>query len=322
MRPSASTPVRSLVGVSRDRANRSPRGPGEVIEDELVRRESLRAEVAADHPVVDDDAILREPERRGHLIAQVERRLVRRDDAYPVVLEPHDRGARLERGLVNARRRELVLEDSRGAPERGVHFAMRLHDVSLVIRMRDGGPLAAAFEEPVRRRIGVKGRGVSAERHIHVEQGRQLLVLDRDETDRLFRDLARIGGDRRDAVPDEEDAVPAQHRPVLEPPPETLAANVRTGDDRAHSGESACAFRIHRHDARVRIRTPNEGRLERARHDEVRGVPRGTGRLVHAVDPALGPVEELGMDQRAATVARRHSANPASTLSAWRAMSA
>ena len=198
---------RQLVGVSRDRANRSPRGLGEVIEDELVRRESLRAEVAADHPVVDDDAILREPERRGHLIAQVERRLVRRDDAYPVVLEPHDRGARLERGLVNARRRELVLEDSRGAPERGVHFAMRLHDVSLVIRMRDRGPLAAAFEEPVRRRIGVKGRGVSAERHIHVEQGRQLLVLDRDETDRLFRDLARIGGDRRDAVPDEEGAV-------------------------------------------------------------------------------------------------------------------
>src|SRR5439155_1323864 len=105
---------RELVGVARDRANGTSRRLREVIEDELVGREALAAEVTADGPVVDDDAILRETERRGHLVAQVERSLVRGDDAHPIGFEPHHRGPRLERCLMNARRGELVLEDARG----------------------------------------------------------------------------------------------------------------------------------------------------------------------------------------------------------------
>ena len=161
-----------LVGVPRDSADGASRRPREVIENKLVGREAFGAEVAADRSVVHDDAVFREAERRGHLIAQVERRFVRRDNAHPVVLEPHDRGARLERGLVNARCCELVLEDPRRARERGIHVAMRLHDVSLVIRMRDGGPLATALEEPIRGCVGVKDRGVGAERRIDIEERR------------------------------------------------------------------------------------------------------------------------------------------------------
>src|SRR5207253_3146806 len=122
----------------------------EVVEDELVGRKALGAEVAADRSVVDHDAVLREPERHGHLIAQIEGRLVRRNDLHAIAFEPHDRGTRLERRLVDARRRELVLEDPRRACEGGLYIAVSLDDVALVIRMRNGGPLAATFEEPVR----------------------------------------------------------------------------------------------------------------------------------------------------------------------------
>src|SRR5439155_14745378 len=137
-----------------------------------------------------------------------------------------------------------------------------------------------------------------------------------DQTNGLFGDLSRLGRDRCDAIADKEDAVPAEDRPVLQPPSEALAPDVRAGQDRVHTGERAGASRLDRHDARVRIRTADEGRLDDTRHDEVGGVSRGAGRLLLAVDPALRPVKELGLDQRAATVARRHSANPASTLSA------
>src|SRR5207253_6714317 len=153
----------------------------EVVEDELVGRKALGAEVAADRSVVDHDAVLREPERRGHLLAQVERRLVRRNDLHAIAFEPHDRGTRLERRLVYARRRELVLEDPRRACEGGLYIAVRLDDVALMIRMRNGGPLAATFEEPVGGGVGMQYRGVGAERGIHVEQRRQLVVLNRDQ---------------------------------------------------------------------------------------------------------------------------------------------
>ena len=312
---------RELVGVSRDGADRATRRLREVVEDELVGRKALGAEVAADRSVVDDDAVLRKPECRGHLIAQVEGRLVRRDDADPIAFEPHDRSSRLERRLVDPRRRELVLEDPRRACEGGRYIAVCLDDVALLIRMRNGGPLAATFEEPVRGGVGMQYRGVGAERGIHVEQRRQLVVLNRDQADRFFGDLARVGRDRRDAVADEQDAVPAEHRPVLQAPSEALAANVRAGQDRADPGKRAGASRLHRGDARVRVRAAHEGRLEGARDIDVGGVRGAPGRLRIAVDPPLRPVEELGMDQRAATVARRHSANPARTFSAWRAMS-
>ncbi len=311
---------RELVGVPRDRAHRVPGRLREVIEDELVGREALGAEVAADRPVVDDDPLAREPERRGHLIPQVERRLVRRDDAHAVALEPHDRGPRLERGLMDARRRELVLEDPRGVSERRVHVAMRLCDVALVVRVRHRGTLAAALEEAIRRGVGVQHRRVGAERVLHVEERRELLVLDSDQADRFLGDLARVGRDRGDPIADEQHAVPAEHRPVLQPAAEALAADVRAGEDRAHAREYPGAAGVDRRDARVRIRAPREGGLQRAGHVEVGGVLRRAGRLGLAVDAALRPVEQVQTVHRAATVARRQSANPASTLSACRAM--
>ena len=305
---------RELVGVAGDCADRAAGRPGEVVENELVGREALGAEVPADRPVVDDDAVPREAERGGHLIAQVEGRLVRGDDADTVAFEPYDRGARLERRLVDPGRRELVLEDPGGACERRVHVAVRLDDVTLVIRVRDRRPVAATFEEPIGGGVGMEGRRAGTQR---LERELvQRAVGNQHQADRLFRDLARVGRDRGHAVADEEDAVPAEHRPVLEAPPETLPADVGAGEDSAHARQRESAFGLNRNDARVRIRTADEGRLEDAGNHEVGRVSRGAGGLVHAVDATLGPVEELGVDQRAATVTRRHCAKPARTLSA------
>ena len=312
---------RELVRVSRHRPDRPAGRLGEVIEDELVRREALTAEVAADRAVVDVDPRLREAERRGHLVAQVEGGLVRGHDAHPIPLEPHHRRARLERGLMDARRGELVLKDAVRSRERRVHLAMRLEHVSLVVRVRDRGPLAPTLEESVRRRVGMQDRGIRGERGVHVEQRGQLLVLDVDEPHGLVGDLARVRRDRGDPIADEEDVVPAQHRPVLQPAPEALPANVRARQDRAHARERACPLGVDGHDAGVRVRAAHERGLQRAGDVEVRGVRRRAGRLRVAVDAPLRTLEELGAGHRAATLRRRHSANPASTLSAWRAMS-
>ena len=49
---------RELVGVPRDHPDGTTGRLRQVIENELVGREALAAEVSADRPVIDDDAIL------------------------------------------------------------------------------------------------------------------------------------------------------------------------------------------------------------------------------------------------------------------------
>ena len=222
---------------------------------------------------------------------------------------------------MDPRRRELVLEGPRGPRKGGVNVAMRLEDVPLMIRVQHRAALAPPLEEPVARRVGVQDRRVGAEGLVHIEQRGQLLVLDRYQADGLVGDLARIRGDRRHAIADEQDAIPAEHRPVLEPPAEALAPDVRAREHRAHAGEGPRPSGVDRDDARVRVGAPHEGSLQGAGYFEVSGVLRRTGRLLVAVETPLRPIEDRRRRHRAATVRRRHSANPARTLSACRAMS-
>ena len=171
----------------------------------------------------------------------------------------------------------------------------------------------------------MQDRSAGPQRVLHIEDGGQLLVPDVDGAHRLLRDLARIGRDRRDAIADEEHAIPAEHRPVLQPAPEPLAAHVRAGQHSAHAGHGASAADLDGHDARVRIGAADERGLQRARDVDVGGVQRRARRLRVAVDTALGPIEQVGAifgRHPAAIVARRQSANPARTLPACRAMSA
>jgi len=62
----------------------------------------------------------------------------------------------------------------------------------------------------------VKHRGALGERGLGIEDGRELLVLDRDRARGRVGDLRRVGGDRGDAIADEERVVPAEDGPVLQ----------------------------------------------------------------------------------------------------------
>jgi len=64
---------------------------------------------------------------------------------------------------VDARRRELVLEDPGRVREGGIDVtALRLTDVALVVRVRPDRPRPAALEIPVGRGLGMEHRRVRA----------------------------------------------------------------------------------------------------------------------------------------------------------------
>jgi hypothetical protein len=167
---------------------------------------------------------------------------------------------------MDARRRELVLEDPGGPREGCVHVAVRLDDVPLMVGVRHGWPHAPTFQESVRRGVRVQRRRIGTQCVVHLQKRRELLVLDRDQADRFVGDLTCIRRHRGHAIADKKDTVPTEERPVLQPPAQALAADVRTGKHGAHSGERARATGVDRHNPRVRIGAAHECRLQRARN--------------------------------------------------------
>jgi hypothetical protein len=127
-----------LVGVTEDRAHRPAGRAREEHERMLVERKPLSTEVAADVRRVHDDLLDRHADRERELVAQRERRLVRRDDVDHLALGPHQRRARLDVRLVQ-RHGELVLEDARGAREAGRDVAVLVPILALHVRCRRAG---------------------------------------------------------------------------------------------------------------------------------------------------------------------------------------
>ena len=213
--PRGMTGVRDLqlVGVAEDRAHRPTRRTREEVERELVERQALATEVAADVRRVDDDAPRGHADGHGHLLAQRERRFVRRHHVDGLALDPHQARARLDVGLMHARNAELVLEHGRRVLETHGHVAVLVYHVALHVRVFARGSRAA--EVRVLGGVGMEHRRVRCERGLGIEDRGQLVVLDRDRGGRGLRSLERVRGDHGDAVADEPHAVPRKHRPVL-----------------------------------------------------------------------------------------------------------
>jgi hypothetical protein len=259
---------------------------------------------------VDDDALRGNADRDGHLIAQRERSLVRRDDMNDLAFDPDHARVRLDVRGMDAWNGELMLEDGRGVLEPGGNVAVFVHDVSLRVGVRTVGPRAA--EVLVLGRVWMQDRRVGRERPLRIEDGRQLLVLDLDKRGRLLRGLERIRGDRRDAVTDETHAIPREDRPVLQAATEAGRPYVRAGDHRAHARNLARGVDVDRHHARVRVGASDESSVQHPRHRDVRRVFRRAGDLVASLDPPLRRFEDVGRrDFREchASVRARQSAN-------------
>src|SRR5579884_1084905 len=141
--------------------------------------------------------------------------------------------------------------------------------------------------EDICARVFVQDRRVFAQRLGTDEDGRQLLVLDVDQAGRRFGRVLRLGCDGGDALPDEADLLVGQDGPVMEVTTEAAIADLRPGQDGAHSRVRSRGARIDREDPRVGKGADGEGRPQHVRFDDVRGVLRLSADFLAALDPDL-----------------------------------
>ena len=110
---------------------------------------------------------------------------------------------------------------------------------------------------------GAPGR----ERRVRVENGRQRLVLDRDQGGRLAGGAGVVGRHRGEDVADAAHLLALGHeaRPVVvEEPVPALAGDVRRRDDRAHPGKRRGLRRVDARHPGPRVRGENEGAVQQA----------------------------------------------------------
>jgi hypothetical protein len=100
---------------------------------------------------------------------------------------------------------------------------------------------------------------VSAEGRPGIEARAELLDVDLDRGHRGLGLLEAVGGDRRDAVADEANDVPAQHRLIEEAATEADSHCVLAGHDGADAGHRLRPTGIDRADPTVRHRAAQEG---------------------------------------------------------------
>ena len=185
----------------------------------------------------------------------------------------------LEVALVLAQRAEGMLEDVGrpvegrlnllGArPEDRVRHAVRIVGHHL---LRGGpGPHVARIVD--QRRAGPR-------RLDRVEDGRELVVLDLDQPERLLGRLAVLGRHRGHLLADEADLVAGQDGHVAHRAADAVRRQVPARQHRVHARQRAGAAGVDRHDPRVRQRAPQDPGPQHARADDVGGVLRGHARL-------------------------------------------
>ncbi len=158
---------------------------------------------------------------------------------------------RLEITLVVELRTEGVLEDPVGRSEPGLHVSQLEPQDRLDVRVRSLGRGSV-----VRPGVLVQDRRAVLDRLDRIEDGGEILVLDVDERQSFFRDIGVEGGDHRDPLADESDAVTRQERHVEHAPSDQ---NVRKIPGREHgqdAGEDLGLGRVDPENPRVRQRAP------------------------------------------------------------------
>lgn len=271
-----------------DRASGYPR---QEVATELVDRQPLRAEIAADVGRLDDDAFDRDLRDGGQPLAQTERCLIGRDDVNAAVrIDPDERCARLDVRCEVARRKERVLKDSHRTSEPGVDVAAFDQILALDVGVLPRGPLAAAEEIPLRVLVDDRFRD---DRLFGVKDRRQRVVADVDERGRGFGELPGFSRDGRDRIANETHRLVCQHGPVGEHLSETPLADLGRGQHRVHAGERARGRRIDRKNPGVRVRRAHERRPQHSLPVEIGGEGGAARDLLSAVDANLVNREPL-----------------------------
>ena len=213
-------------------------------------------------------------------------------------------------------------EDARErAPVDGVDGAAGLPDREVVAlplgqgraRLHANGAVHAGVEAPLedaapprpsphrRRRVRQRGRcrrrrcrsrgqlrRAGRQRLVGVEDGRQQLVLDLDQGERVFGDRSGVCADDRDLVADEaHDRVERQQVGV-----DVHGRGVLVGEDVVHAGQAQRLRGVDRDDAGVGVRAAQDAAVEHAGASQVGGVGRGAARLGIEADARRGGADD------------------------------
>ena len=225
-------------------------------------------EVATDGRLEHPHAITADAEGVGEIALVEERHLggaPHRQPPLGVPVRDGDHGS--ETGRRDEVQRVLTLDDGGRVGPRAVDVAVR----ELVAERRDVGPYVLVDERRARSQGGRRG-----------EHGRQLVVLDLDQRERLFGEGGRLGGDRGDLVADAPDLAALEREMILDEA-ERMLLDVGSGDDADDAGQGARARRVDANDAGVRQRGPQDPAVQHPRQLEVVEEARPPGDLLGAV---------------------------------------
>ncbi len=241
-----------------------------IFDDDFLFASKAAAEARLD----DADAFVGQAEHGRENAAHVKRNLGRGANHESVVLVPvRDTNVRLERDVLNLRHAILALEHA-------IRFRVaRLQIAGFRLKMR--GDVALRDEHAFKARtVGfvVNDRRVGFERVFHLDDRRQNFVLDFDERKRAFRDLFRVRRHRRDAVADEtyfgiedERIERRGERMRLSCGRKAHGFDIRVGQYGAHARQRARARRVNAFDARVRVWTGQDFRVQHPWECEIVG---------------------------------------------------
>jgi hypothetical protein len=264
-----------LLGSREDELHRAARLPRQRRCDRLRPEEGLGPERAAHRRNDDPDAVGGDPEDARQLLAQVERRLCAGEDLEPVAFPACDARVRLHRGVLRRGRAVRLLDDDVcGRPGGGDVPVVKLEAVAYVRSRQRSHPEvrgAARGESD----LVVHERRARSGRFDHVEDGRQLAVVDQDESGRLLRVACSLGGDGRDDIADVAHPVEREHGLVLD-----LHAVARESTDvvreqRDASGRDGAW--VDAEHLRMCVRRADEPGVELAVEVDVLGVARAAG---------------------------------------------
>ena len=120
--------------------------------------------------------------------------------------------------------------------------------------------------------VVVNERGAGFQSFDRIIDVRELLVLNIDQSNRLFRDLLIIGRHRRHRIAAHPDFVVSQDRLVLHARADVNIFNVRAGQHGAHAFQRLCFGSIDIDDPRVRHRSAQNFSPEQIFERQVRRV--------------------------------------------------
>jgi len=240
-----------------------------IAEDEVLRH-SLAAEVATDHDRIKSQLLRRDARSLTQRCTRGKRGLAADPNIDETILvDGNDTRTRFKITLVNGWHRELMFKYM-------IRVSKGAFDIALLDRvMRDHvwrpgihTQIAESLQRRSRFKFGffrMKQGSRIGHRLLGIEDGRELLIHNFDQSQRFVGNILRFGRDSRDLISHEERAVSHENGDILASATRANVRYVNARQNSMHTSKRRCAPRIDRHDLRTCIRTAQALAIEHAR---------------------------------------------------------